>query len=668
MDEFYPIDPSQHNSFCNYDRNFYLKNFNISEDRSLLIDTTKIILPDNKSYTEVFPGNIIDLGLRNRAAVNEAEALQKRGIYMVDNWCREYEAMIREMGGIGFFLGGIGPDGHVAFNIRGSDHLSTTRLTATNYETQAAAATDLGGIEISRSRLVITIGLGTITYNPDCTALIFAAGEAKAKMVRDALENTADVLYPGTALQKLKNARFYITRGAAVQLKDSTDQYYKEGEWTAEKTFRAITDFCPQINKYSPKIEHEELLADEYCSLIPGVNLEKVEWVRNETEKRIAVGMQKEENTVYLHTGPHHDDIMLGIFPYVIQQIRQPSNSHHFSILTSGFTSVTNGLILDILKNIITLIEKDEIHMIHYPDFYEIGYKIKFDKDVNHYLNKIAEKDEYGKNRGLTHRMLRNLVEVYKIKSTEELIEKVISLINTISGFYDGEKNPPDIQKLKGMIREYEEELVWAHFGVKAASCRHNRLGFYKGDIFTELPDKERDVEPVYQMIKEIKPDVLSLAFDPEGSGPDTHYKVLQAIAEALRKYSLETDTSHIRILGYRNVWYRFHPSKTNIFIPVSLNTMATLEQSFRNCYVSQVNASFPSPELDGPFSLLTVRNWVDQMKSIQFLLGKDFFYEHPHPKVRATHGFVFLKEMNVEEFLGHARRLEETTEGNITV
>jgi glucosamine-6-phosphate deaminase len=95
---------------------------------------------------------------------------------------------------------------------------------------------------------------------------------------------------------------------------------------------------------------------------------------------------------------------------------------------------------------------------------------------------------------------------------------------------------------------------------------------------------------------------------------------------------------------------------------------MATLEQSFRNCYVSQVNASFPSPELDGPFSLLTVRNWVDQMKSIQFLLGKDFFYEHPHPKIRATHGFVFLKEMNVEEFLGHARRLEETTEGNITV
>ena len=102
----------------------------------------------------------------------------------IDNWCSEYEQKIRDKGGIGFFLGGIGPDGHIAFNIRGSDHHSTTRLTKTNFETQAVAASDLGGIEISRNRLVITIGLETITYNPDAVALIFAAGEAKASMVQ----------------------------------------------------------------------------------------------------------------------------------------------------------------------------------------------------------------------------------------------------------------------------------------------------------------------------------------------------------------------------------------------------------------------------------------------------------------------------------------------------
>ena len=97
------------------------------------------------------------------------------------------------MGGIGFFLGGIGPDGHIAFNVRGSDHNSTTRLTSTNFETQAAAATDLGGIEISRNRLVITIGLRTITYNPEATGIIIAAGEAKSLIIKNSLENSPDV-------------------------------------------------------------------------------------------------------------------------------------------------------------------------------------------------------------------------------------------------------------------------------------------------------------------------------------------------------------------------------------------------------------------------------------------------------------------------------------------
>ena len=46
-------------------------------------------------------------------------------------YCAAYEARIRALGGIGFFLGGIGPDGHLAFNCAGSDPRSVTRLTST---------------------------------------------------------------------------------------------------------------------------------------------------------------------------------------------------------------------------------------------------------------------------------------------------------------------------------------------------------------------------------------------------------------------------------------------------------------------------------------------------------------------------------------------------------
>ena len=192
----------------------------------------------------------------------------------------------------------------------------------------------------------------------------------------------------------------------------------------------------------------------------------------------------------------------------------------------------------------------------------------------------------------------------------------------------------------------------------------HLRLGFYTGDVFTELPEKERDVEPVLQMLHDIRPTVISLALDPEGSGPDTHYKVLQTIAEAVRKWSAETDLSNLRIWGYRNVWYRFHPAEANVFVPCSLNSLAMLESSFHHCYLSQVDASFPSYEMDGPFSKLARKIWVEQLKSIQLLLGKNYFYQNPHPRIRAAHGLVFFKEMNVEEFLGQARELERSTEG----
>jgi glucosamine-6-phosphate deaminase len=218
------------------------------------------------------------------------------------------------------------------------------------------------------------------------------------------------------------------------------------------------------------------------------------------------------------------------------------------------------------------------------------------------------------------------------------------------------------------MLREFEEELVWAHYGVKVQDIEHLRLGFYTGDIFTPQPQKERDVLPILKMLRRVQPTVISLAFDPEGSGPDTHYKVLQAIAEALRQWQKEKDLSDLRIIGYRNVWYKFHPSEANVFTPVSLNAMAVLNWSFKNCYISQVNASFPSHEFDGPFSDLSQKNWVDQFKRIQLILGKDFFYENKSPKIRATHGMIYYKEMKTDEFLIHARALEKSMEGNMKI
>jgi len=400
--------------------------------------------------------------------------------------------------------------------------------------------------------------------------------------------------------------------------------------------------------------------------MIPDLSLDRVKEVIESTRKKISEGLRKEEKQTFLHTGPHHDDIMLGIFPCIIPQLRVSSNRFHFAVLTSGFTAVTNDLLRHLLEETLNLIRIGKVEMLRYPDFFDKGYKYKFDKDVSHYLNKIAANDEEGKLRGICHRMTRMMVQNYKLKSEEELIAKLERNIDLLKTSYSGEKNPPDIQKLKGMLREYEEELVWAHYGVKVKAIEHLRLGFYTGDIFTPQPEKSRDVMPILKMLRKVQPTVISLAYDPEGSGPDTHYKVLQAIAEALRQWKKEKDLSNLRVIGYRNVWFKFHPSEANVFTPVSLNSMAVLNWSFKNCYISQVNASFPSYEFDGPFSDLSQKVWVEQFRKIQLILGKDFFYDNESPKIRATHGMIYYREMSTEEFLLQARSLEKSMEGDV--
>ncbi|WP_134200604.1 PIG-L family deacetylase [uncultured Algoriphagus sp.] len=664
IDEFYPISSKQHNSFYDYVNKFYIQGFGLSKEKAILINSDEIPLAEGKHYSEIFPDLKVDLSLRFRDPVNDLEKLQQESIYMIDQWCADYEKRIRDLGGIGFFLGGIGPDGHIAFNTRGSHIYSVTRLTETNFETQAVAAGDLGGIEVSANRLVITIGLDTIVHNPDAVAIIIAAGEAKAGIVKDSLETKLNNVYPATVLQKLKNGRFYLTKGAAVKLTDSMDAYYEKGEWTFEKTERAVIDLCKKLNKYGHRLKLSDLKADKYCKLIPDLSEDTVNQVIKSIDAKLAKGLEQEENQRLLHTGPHHDDISLGILPHITNQLNEPTNEAHFSVLTSGFTAVTNTFVIETLQHTKKLLDEGKIQMVDYDDFFSVGYSLKTDKDVYHYLTNVASENVEARKRGLCHRVVRALVSVYEVKNKTQLRETINDVISILRKSYDGEKNPAKIQKLKGMIREFEEELVWAHFGVQVKNVHHLRLGFYTGDIFTEQPDKTRDVEPIVELFRKVNPTKISLTLDPEGSGPDTHYKVLQATAAAVKKWGEEKDISDLRIIGYRNVWFKFEPHEANVIVPVSLGDMSVMEDSFANCYLSQVNASFPSYSHNGKFSTVAKRTWVGQLNDIQLLLGKNFFYLHERAKVRASHGLIFFRDMNVEEFLATARELEKSIEG----
>ena len=435
---------------------------------------------------------------------------------------------------------------------------------------------------------------------------------------------------------------------------NKTDPTIFDGEWSFEKTERAVLGLCKVLNRYAHRLTLEDLKNDERCARIPDLSLQVVQQVIDDVEAKLLRGVTPLDHEVIYHTGPHHDDIMLGIMPFINRQLRSPNNDVHFAIMTSGYHSVTDEFLKEALRDTLDLMRDGLIQMVNYPDFFEKGYLFKYEKDIHHYLDNVARRNPREMRRGFCHRILRDAVEIWHLKSVGEVESRFEEEIRNLD---EGRPNSPEIQKLKGEVREFEEELVWAYAGTSLNNIHHLRLGFYSHT--EDFPNRERDVEPVLRQLRELKPTVITVAMDYEGLGPNTHFKVMMAIAEAVRLWSEETDLSRLKIFGYRNVWSTFHPAEANVYVPVSLNAFAVFEKAFKDSYLTQVKAEFPNPDFDGPFSELAESIWVKQLKDVQLILGKDYFYENPHPLIRATHGLLFLKQMNATDFLNYCDHLK---------
>ena len=670
IDEFYPINPRHQNSFYYYVHKYYVEGLELDPRRGHFIRCDEIGIPEGHSLESIWGSGGVDLELRYRLPRGPREQLQQRVIRNVDQWCVEFEDRIRALGGIGFFLGGIGPDGHIGFNVRGSDMHSTTRLTQVNYETKAAAATDLGGIEVAEERLVITIGLATITFNPETVALIMAAGEAKAAVVADAVQHDRDVRYPATALTSLSESRVYLTKGAAKHLTARRIASLETtGTLDEREIQRIVIDLALKTGKRVVDLSRDDFAEDPYGTVLlrltDGPVDQLTRLVADDLRARIEAGRHLPTGKRFLHTEPHHDDIMLGYMPFVVRTIRDHSNTHHFATLTSGFTSVTNEYMLRLCREMRRTIDEERFG---FSRLLEEGYfspeaEQYEDYDVLRYLDGIAAEDEELKLEGTMRRFLRNLIHVFDELEPRDLRERVEELVNYFETQYPGKKDLPHIQTLKGMVREWESACLWGYFGWDSNSVEDLRLGFYTGDVFTPEPQLGRDVGPVLELIRKVEPDYITVAFDPEASGPDTHYKVMQAIAEALRIYQEESGRDDITVLGYRNVWFRFHPSEASVFVPVSLNMLTLEHYSFMNTYLSQREASFPSHDHQGPFCELSQRIQVSQYEMLANCLGRDYFYGHESPLIRATRGFVFVRTMSPQEFYRYSRDLRRRAE-----
>lgn len=76
--------------------------------------------------------------------------------------CGRFEELIKQAGGVHLFVGGIGPDGHIAFNEPGSSLVSRTRVKTLAYDTLEANKRFFGNDIAKVPKQALTVGVGTV--------------------------------------------------------------------------------------------------------------------------------------------------------------------------------------------------------------------------------------------------------------------------------------------------------------------------------------------------------------------------------------------------------------------------------------------------------------------------------------------------------------------------
>lgn len=152
--------------------------------------------------------------------------------------CAQYEQKIKDAGGIELFLGGIGPDGHIAFNEPGSSLRSRTRV-ATLAEDTIRANSRFFDNDISQvPKQALSVGVGTVMDARE--VILIVTGHNKAPALQKVVEGSVSQMWTASCLQMHENAMIACDDIATDEMLVKTVKYFKSIERVElEQTRRA---------------------------------------------------------------------------------------------------------------------------------------------------------------------------------------------------------------------------------------------------------------------------------------------------------------------------------------------------------------------------------------------------------------------------------------------
>ncbi|KAF7321424.1 Glucosamine-6-phosphate isomerase [Mycena kentingensis (nom. inval.)] len=151
--------------------------------------------------------------------------------------CNQYEAKIKAAGGIELFLGGIGEDGHIAFNEPGSSLASRTRIKTLAYDTILANARFFDNDISKVPRMALTVGVATVLDSREVVVVV--TGQRKALALSKAIEEGVNHLWTLSALQLHPWALIVVDEDATAELHVKTVRYFRSIEMVQEQVERS---------------------------------------------------------------------------------------------------------------------------------------------------------------------------------------------------------------------------------------------------------------------------------------------------------------------------------------------------------------------------------------------------------------------------------------------
>lgn len=437
----------------------------------------------------------------------------------IDDWCAEYEQLIRKTGGIDLQILGIGRSGHIGFNEPGSTRTSRTRLITLDPITRRDAADDFFGERNVPTRAV-TMGVGTILEARKI--LLLAFGEHKAPVVRRMVEEEPSETVTASFLQdhKDRDATVLLDLPAASEL----TVYRRPWEagpvkWTPELVRHAVITLALGVGKPLLKLSDEDFREHHLYDLLnehgPAEALgERIFRDRFETIRTHP--LRHDRQTVLLFS-PHPDDDVISMGGTMIRLAEQ-GHEVHVAYMTSGNVAV-------------------------------------FDHDAQRFVDFVEAFNRY-----------------FKIapKQTSAVREEIESFLQ---GKESGQPDIEALREVKKIIRETEARSAAQCCGVPASQLHFLNLRFYRTGTAKKGPIQEQDRTDIAELMLKLQPALVFVAgelSDPHG----THRVCAEAIFTAFAQVRKSLPDTEVWL--YRGAWEEWEPHEIEWAVPLG---PALLEQ-----------------------------------------------------------------------------------------